>query len=563
MSPDPPAGPPTSPAERRLPAPLLAFLLAFAALAPFAWARDLWDADEGRYGAVALDMVRSGDYVTPREAGMRFMDKPPLLYWMEAGAIRVLGPVSFAARLPCLLAGAALATFVFLLARDWTGRERAAWFAAGVAATSAAGVGFSRVSPTTDMPLAAALTGALLFAQRALASDAGRWRVGLGACLGLALLAKGALAFAIPGVVALSWVVVGVDVRRVLRVALSPTAWAVALAIAAPWYALVEARNPGYLEHFLLYEHWGRFSEKGHRDFVPWWLYVPVLAGMVAPWTPFLVGARLPRALPVGRGGREVSATRLAWAWAVGVLLFLSVGKSKLFTYALPAVPPLLALAGARVEAVVSGARPRGPAFWALAVGLLVTLAGLALASGYATRRGWLPEPRVADAGWLAAVGGFTLVSASVAAAYARSPAGRGALLFAGLAVLWWCCDLGAARLDDLRSARALAGVLVRESQPGDVVVTLDRYPQGLRWYADVDAKIAGRQREIVPPWSTLDGKGRLLSHDDLRALWKTSTRVLLVGRGIDLRVDYPDGRHVAGPLAGAQRTDLYVVSNR
>jgi hypothetical protein len=117
--------------------------------------------------------------------------------------------------------------------------------------------------------------------------------------------------------------------------------------------------------------------------------------------------------------------------------------------------------------------------------------------------------------------------------------------------------------VDDLRSARTLAQTLEREARPQDVIVTLDRYPQGLRWYADLDAKIAGRQREIVPPWSTLDGEGRLLTHDDLRALWKGPARVLLVGRGLDLRHDYPDGRHVAGPLSGAQRTDLYVVTNR
>src|SRR5262245_45478897 len=86
----------------------LVLLLAFVSLSAFAWVRDLWDADEGRYGAVALDMLRAGDWVTPREAGMRFMDKPALLYWMEMAAFSVLGATPFAARLPCLLGGAVL-----------------------------------------------------------------------------------------------------------------------------------------------------------------------------------------------------------------------------------------------------------------------------------------------------------------------------------------------------------------------------------------------------------------------------------------------------------------------
>ncbi|MBL9087246.1 MAG: 4-amino-4-deoxy-L-arabinose transferase, partial [Planctomycetia bacterium] len=74
----PPMRPPPSPPPARPRDAAAAFLLAFALLVAFAGVRDLWDADEGRYGTVALDMTRSGDYLTPREHGMRFMDKPPL-----------------------------------------------------------------------------------------------------------------------------------------------------------------------------------------------------------------------------------------------------------------------------------------------------------------------------------------------------------------------------------------------------------------------------------------------------------------------------------------------------
>src|SRR5258708_36895651 len=99
-------------------------------------------------------MERTGDFVTPREDGMRFMDKPPLLYWGEVAAFRAFGPTPFSARFPTLVAGAALAAFAFLFGGAWTGSRRAAWAGALVLAPPGGARGCSR-PPTRDTPLAA------------------------------------------------------------------------------------------------------------------------------------------------------------------------------------------------------------------------------------------------------------------------------------------------------------------------------------------------------------------------------------------------------------------------
>src|SRR5262249_28968484 len=150
-----------------------------------------------------------------------------------------------------------------------------------------------------------------------------RSRAGLGACVGLGLLAKGPLAGAVPAVVALAWGFVGVRWGALLRVLFSPIAWVVALAIAAPWYALMERANPGYLHHFLVYEHFGRYAEKGTRDFAPVWLYVAVLPWFLLPWTFLLWRARVRQPAIEGRRG-PVSGERLLWAWVVACLVFFS-----------------------------------------------------------------------------------------------------------------------------------------------------------------------------------------------------------------------------------------------
>ena len=542
----------------------IAFVLALVALSAFAWIRDLWDADEGRYASVALDMRRTGDFVTPRENGMRFMDKPPLVYWVENGAFSVFGVNPFAARFPCLLAGAALAAIVFLLSAAWTADRAKAFCAAGIAASSLAGMGFSR-TVTMDMPLAASIAGALLFGFRALGSDGWRPRVGLGACVGLGLLAKGPLGAVVPALVALAWGVVGVPWRRVASVALSPVAWGAALAVAAPWYALCERANPGYLEHFVVYEHFGRLAKKGNREFAPVWLYVPVLVAGMMPWTHLLFGARLPRPVIEGRQ-HAVPAGRLAWAWVVACLLFYSAGRNRLFTYILPAFAPLFVLAGARLwERLAAGGTPAmRQAWWAAMYGALSAAAAVFVASDLPYDRGWIPDERFRVMAAPAGVAALLLLTRPLIFLREKRARGRAArLLFAATAV-WWFVDLAVARVDDMRSARELASVLAKERGADGEVICLDAFPQGLRFYEDLFVKVAGKQGEIVEPWASLDGRGVLLTVEELEARWASPARVLLVARQAKAAPWIErGGRAIATRLAGAQRSDLVVVENR
>ncbi len=124
------------------------------------WERDLFDADEGRYATVARTMWATGDWVVPRLDDMPFMDKPPLVYWIQATCYTVFGPSAFFARLPTVLAGSLWCLLLFLFARRLTRDEGVAWIVGLAAATSAAGCIGSRVGPQMDMPLAAAIATA-------------------------------------------------------------------------------------------------------------------------------------------------------------------------------------------------------------------------------------------------------------------------------------------------------------------------------------------------------------------------------------------------------------------
>jgi 4-amino-4-deoxy-L-arabinose transferase-like glycosyltransferase len=73
----------------------------------------LLDDVDSVYIEIAREMLLRHDYVTPYIDGIRFFDKPPLMYWLAAGSMRLFGAHDWAARLPL-----ALLTLALFLACD-------------------------------------------------------------------------------------------------------------------------------------------------------------------------------------------------------------------------------------------------------------------------------------------------------------------------------------------------------------------------------------------------------------------------------------------------------------
>src|SRR5690242_19767524 len=52
--------------------------------------RALWSPVEGHFAEIAREMVASHDYLTPRLAGLIYLEKRPL-YWLESANIQLFG----------------------------------------------------------------------------------------------------------------------------------------------------------------------------------------------------------------------------------------------------------------------------------------------------------------------------------------------------------------------------------------------------------------------------------------------------------------------------------------
>src|SRR5580698_4409889 len=75
----------------------------------------LLDDVDSVYTQIAREMLQRHDYVTPTIDGIRFFDKPPLMYWLAAGSMHIFGIHDWAGRLPLALGVLALLFAVYAL----------------------------------------------------------------------------------------------------------------------------------------------------------------------------------------------------------------------------------------------------------------------------------------------------------------------------------------------------------------------------------------------------------------------------------------------------------------
>src|SRR5712692_1074458 len=74
--------------------------------------------DESTYAHSAIQMARSGGWMTPQLLGRFYTQKPPLLMWLTALSVKSFGLSLLDMRLPALLAGAVAVALVFLWVRQ-------------------------------------------------------------------------------------------------------------------------------------------------------------------------------------------------------------------------------------------------------------------------------------------------------------------------------------------------------------------------------------------------------------------------------------------------------------
>jgi 4-amino-4-deoxy-L-arabinose transferase-like glycosyltransferase len=201
----------------------------------------LLDDVDAAHAQNAQHIIDSGDWVTTKTNGIRYIEKPPLPFWLVSIAYRVAGENTFATHLPNALAMLGLAWLSWLWARRAWG-SRASLYAGLAVLTSIGPFLFTRfIIPEAILSLF--LLIALYSLLTTLEFDRPFRIYWMWAALALALLTKGLIApvFFLGG--AVPYLLLSGQWRR-LRALKPLSGFLLFLAIAAPWHILVGLANP-------------------------------------------------------------------------------------------------------------------------------------------------------------------------------------------------------------------------------------------------------------------------------------------------------------------------------
>lgn len=321
--------------------PLLLALVALAYLLPLG-THGLWIPDETRYAQISQNMLLSGNWVSPHFMDVRYFEKPVAGYWMIAIGQALFGQNLFGVRFASALSTALSVLLCYLIARRMWNEPRKS-FACALLYMSltviAAQAGYANLDPQFTFWVNLSLV-ALWFAvdsttrgQRLIA-----WAV-LGLACGMGFMTKGFLAWLLPVLIALPWMLWQKRWRELL--VYGPVAILVAVVVSLPWVLAVHAQEPDYWRFFFWHEHIRRFAGEDAQHDAPWWYYLPLLVGFSLPWV-----ALLPPALKQAWQTRRQTniAFLLLWLWMP--LIFFSLSKGKLPAYILPCLLPLALLLG-------------------------------------------------------------------------------------------------------------------------------------------------------------------------------------------------------------------------
>jgi 4-amino-4-deoxy-L-arabinose transferase-like glycosyltransferase len=385
--------------------------------------------DEGIHGAVSIDMVERGDWVTPWYAGGTYFRKPPLKLWMSAALFEAFGMNAWTLRLPSAIAGILTALLTAWWMWEWR-RNRLEAFLAGTIVAIMRPIFFHAFRTGEMDGLLTLFTTATLYcwwrATRAVTHRAGneflisnskfliksqvqmtKWMALVGLFLGLAVMTKSAAGLLPLPIIAADYLL---HRRwRIISVHCFLLPASCFLLVAAPWHlAMTWLHGTTFWSDYVGWHVVKRATEAIHNPTADTWWYFPTLLRKFSPFSWWLVPAILFQFIlsPDALSGRRISQVRSASAqgtevrigeilrrftpqdkletllllWLLITLALFTIAKTKFDWYLLPLYPAAAMLLARFLVAARDVARDRMTAVLHL---VALAIAVLALPSLY------------------------------------------------------------------------------------------------------------------------------------------------------------------------------------
>ena len=305
----------------------------------------LMDQTEARYGNIARIMAETKEWVVLQvDYGIPFWAKPPLSTWAAAASIQFFGTSEFAVRLPYFLVCMALAFW----ANRYRRKNEVHFYLIPFLIMSIPEFFLHAGVVSTDVFLSVSVAFVLFGFWEALNGTRPKlWGYLFFGGLGLGMLAKGPII----GILTLPPIFVWALLTKNLKRAFVTAPWILGLLLFVglflPWYLTAEIRSPGFLDYFIVGEHFNRFFNSGWQGDrygfpkqQPLGIIWVFLVGFTLPWSVLLLSKLK---------SLRIAVIQNPWVlylvlWLLWTPLFFTVSKSLIHPYILPVMLPFALL---------------------------------------------------------------------------------------------------------------------------------------------------------------------------------------------------------------------------
>lgn len=306
----------------------------------------LLDKTESRYSEIARLMYETQDWVVLQiDYGVPFWAKPPLSTWLSATSFSMFGVNEIAARLPYFLVCLVL---LFILGKFVKQAGKSFYLPAFILLTTPEFLLHAGVV-STDAVLCLSITLIMISFWKSIENEKRSfWNYLFFIAIALGLLSKGPIVLVLTAPPLFIWLIIQkISIKDVWNKIPWLTGILITIAIALPWYLLAESRSPGFLDYFIVGEHFKRFVVSGwegdlygsgHKQPLGMiWVFLLVFS---FPWIQFVL-IKLWKERKTILKNKWVSFLVL---WLLWTPIFFTISKNILHTYTLPVTIPVALL---------------------------------------------------------------------------------------------------------------------------------------------------------------------------------------------------------------------------
>jgi len=306
----------------------------------------LLDKTESRYAEIARIMQETKQWVVLQiDYGIPFWAKPPLSTWLSAGSFEVFGVNEFAARFPSFL----LSVILIIIAGKMVKKDGYSFYLPGFILLTMPEFLIHTGVVSTDTSLEFCITIMMISFWKTIQSETKTyWNYIFFIALGFGFLAKGPLITVLTFPPLFLWCCL--DLQRFKDVfskfSIIPGILITSI-IGLPWYYFCEQQSPGFLDYFIVGEHYKRFLEPGWKGDLygsghsqPKGMIWLLMIAFMFPWI-LVVLYKLWK--------NKATILKNSWvsfliAWAFWTPVFFTISSNILHTYLLPSAMPIMFL---------------------------------------------------------------------------------------------------------------------------------------------------------------------------------------------------------------------------